>query len=307
MMVGKRDENPIVFLDIEIGERAVGRIVIELRSDLCPMTCENFRALCTGPSARVASALAAPDAARRRRARQVQGGRRAPPLQGVARARRRKDRASRAERPDVGSSTASSATATARGATSGCAPSPTLTRTTERPPNPRRRARLAERRRHVERVHVRDAARGERDLPRRELHPPGASVVWGSKGVLPRRGARARARSTRAPASSPCATGASTATGPSSSSASPRCARARAPPPPTPVRTAPRALAAEAVGREARRLRLRRDARQPQGPLRDRRRRVEERPALDGPHRRRLRPALPEAVRGRPPALPPHI
>ena len=52
MMVGKRDENPIVFLDIEIGERAVGRIVIELRSDLCPMTCENFRALCTGPSAR---------------------------------------------------------------------------------------------------------------------------------------------------------------------------------------------------------------------------------------------------------------
>ena len=66
MMVGKRDENPIVFLDIEIGERAVGRIVIELRSDLCPMTCENFRALCTGPSARVASALAAPDAARRR-------------------------------------------------------------------------------------------------------------------------------------------------------------------------------------------------------------------------------------------------
>lgn len=36
-----------VFLDIKIGIRYVGRIVIELFKDVVPKTCENFRALCT--------------------------------------------------------------------------------------------------------------------------------------------------------------------------------------------------------------------------------------------------------------------
>lgn len=40
--------NPQVFLDIQIGKRMVGRLVIELFADLTPKTAENFRALCTG-------------------------------------------------------------------------------------------------------------------------------------------------------------------------------------------------------------------------------------------------------------------
>jgi cyclophilin family peptidyl-prolyl cis-trans isomerase len=36
------------FFDIDIGGQAAGRIVMELRSDIVPKTCENFRALCTG-------------------------------------------------------------------------------------------------------------------------------------------------------------------------------------------------------------------------------------------------------------------
>ena len=41
-------DNPVVFLEIEIGGYAIGRIEIELRQDATPRTAENFRALCTG-------------------------------------------------------------------------------------------------------------------------------------------------------------------------------------------------------------------------------------------------------------------
>jgi peptidyl-prolyl isomerase F (cyclophilin D) len=36
------------FFDIDIGGSPAGRIVMELRSDIVPKTCENFLALCTG-------------------------------------------------------------------------------------------------------------------------------------------------------------------------------------------------------------------------------------------------------------------
>lgn len=39
---------PKVFFDMTIGSKAAGRIVMELYSDACPKTAENFRALCTG-------------------------------------------------------------------------------------------------------------------------------------------------------------------------------------------------------------------------------------------------------------------
>lgn len=40
--------NPIVFLDITNDGAPMGRIVIELYADICPIAAENFRALCTG-------------------------------------------------------------------------------------------------------------------------------------------------------------------------------------------------------------------------------------------------------------------
>lgn len=41
-------KNPKVFLDIAVDEKAIGKIIIELRADVVPKTAENFRALCTG-------------------------------------------------------------------------------------------------------------------------------------------------------------------------------------------------------------------------------------------------------------------
>lgn len=39
---------PKVFFDISAGNTPLGRVVMELRSDVAPKTAENFRALCTG-------------------------------------------------------------------------------------------------------------------------------------------------------------------------------------------------------------------------------------------------------------------
>ena len=40
--------NPIVFMDIAIGDQDIGRIKFELFADTCPKTAENFRMFCTG-------------------------------------------------------------------------------------------------------------------------------------------------------------------------------------------------------------------------------------------------------------------
>ncbi|KAH8302140.1 hypothetical protein KR044_003282 [Drosophila immigrans] len=40
--------NPLVYMDISIGQESAGRMIIELRKDVVPKTAENFRALCTG-------------------------------------------------------------------------------------------------------------------------------------------------------------------------------------------------------------------------------------------------------------------
>ncbi|KAJ7914419.1 peptidyl-prolyl cis-trans isomerase [Mycena leptocephala] len=41
-------DRPLTFFDITIGDKAIGRVVFSLYTDLVPKTAENFRALCTG-------------------------------------------------------------------------------------------------------------------------------------------------------------------------------------------------------------------------------------------------------------------
>ena len=39
---------PLLYLDIKIGQKSIGRMQVRVRSDVTPRTSENFRALCTG-------------------------------------------------------------------------------------------------------------------------------------------------------------------------------------------------------------------------------------------------------------------
>ncbi|XP_046691856.1 probable inactive peptidyl-prolyl cis-trans isomerase-like 6 [Silurus meridionalis] len=41
-------QHVFVYMDVVIGGEAIGQMLFELFSDLCPKTCENFKALCTG-------------------------------------------------------------------------------------------------------------------------------------------------------------------------------------------------------------------------------------------------------------------
>lgn len=40
--------NTQVYFEMEANDEAIGKIVFELKTDIVPKTCENFRALCTG-------------------------------------------------------------------------------------------------------------------------------------------------------------------------------------------------------------------------------------------------------------------
>ena len=48
MSIAQSPKLPRCFLDITADGKPLGRIVVELRSDVVPKTAENFRALCTG-------------------------------------------------------------------------------------------------------------------------------------------------------------------------------------------------------------------------------------------------------------------
>lgn len=41
-------KNPIVFFDLSIGGKEIGRVKMELFANVVPKTAENFRQMCTG-------------------------------------------------------------------------------------------------------------------------------------------------------------------------------------------------------------------------------------------------------------------
>jgi len=47
-VLARAADNPQVYFDVAIDDKPVGRITMNLRSDVAPKTVENFRALCTG-------------------------------------------------------------------------------------------------------------------------------------------------------------------------------------------------------------------------------------------------------------------
>src|SRR5436190_23933178 len=50
-------KNPQVFFDITIGDKAAGRVVMELFADTCPKTAENFLQLCVGTKSKSGTTL----------------------------------------------------------------------------------------------------------------------------------------------------------------------------------------------------------------------------------------------------------
>lgn len=42
------ESRPVVFFDVAVGGHTLGRVKMELFSDSCPRTAENFRQFCTG-------------------------------------------------------------------------------------------------------------------------------------------------------------------------------------------------------------------------------------------------------------------
>ena len=47
-VIGTQNKNPRCFLDIAVDGELIGRLIIEVRKDVVPITAENFCSLCSG-------------------------------------------------------------------------------------------------------------------------------------------------------------------------------------------------------------------------------------------------------------------